>query len=339
MKRATYRAGALMFGLVCSASVALAADYTMKVSLSASPRPDHYLYTPLEEFEKEIEAQSKGAIDVEIYWSGALGKNESVVNLVRQGQVEVLMTSEGHVVPYYPDLQVLGIPYLFLNREIAYSVFDGEFGQNFAEKIANESGIRPINWMENGGYRHFTSNVPMKTADDLKGQKIRTMTNPVHMAIVEALGASPTPIAWSDLYTALQTGVVDGEENSIPTFRIPKLEEVQKHIILDGHVYSVSALWASEKWLDTLPDDLRDVVMTAAKNMQKANRALSVKNETRDRKYLEDYGVTIVDLPNEEKERFRELTQGPALKVLKEEISQDIIDEMLSAVAKAESES
>ena len=329
-------AGLAAFGLAFSMSAALAADYTMKIAIGPGPHKDHYLHTPLQAFEKEVEEKSNGAIDVRIFWNGALGKNEAVVNLVRQGQVEGLVTSEGHIVPYYGDLQVLGIPYLFLNRDVAYEVLDGEFGKSFAEKVAKESGIRPLEWMENGGFRHFTANSPLRTADDLKGLKIRTMTNPVHMAIVEALGASPTPIAWADLYTALQTGVVDGEENSLPTFRIPKLEEVQKHIILDGHVYSLSSLWVSEKWLGKLPAELRGVVETAGYNMKVLNRKMSVSNETRDRKYLEDFGVSIVDVSKEEKARFRALTQEPAMEVLRKEVSAEIIDAMMSAVAKAE---
>ncbi|MFV0334906.1 MAG: TRAP transporter substrate-binding protein [Tropicimonas sp.] len=324
---------------ITASGAATAADYTMKISVQESPPEEgrrYYSLTPLIEFEKEIEAQSDGAIDVQIFWNGQLGKVDNVVNLVRGGHVEGVITADGQVSPYYPDIQVLGIPYLFMSREIAYEVFDGPFGAMLADTMAQASGLRPLAWMEAGGYRHYSSNRPLNSADDMVGLKIRTMNIPAHMAIVEALGGSPTPISWSDLYTSLQTGVVDGQENSLSSFRLPKLEEVQKNIILDGHVYSVLMMTTSEKWLDTLPDDLRQVVMTAGEHMRDLNREISLEQETIDRTFLEEYGVRIVDLTPEEKEVFRERSQASVIDTLSESVSAEMIDAALSAVAEAE---
>ncbi|MCB2013069.1 MAG: TRAP transporter substrate-binding protein, partial [Geminicoccaceae bacterium] len=166
--------------------------------------------------------------------------------------------------------------------------------------------------------------------------KIRTMNNPVHMQIVTSLGASPTPIPWTDLYTSLQTGVVDGQENSLSTFRVPKLEEVQKFIILDGHVYSVLMLAISEKWLSTLPDDLRKVVDDAAEHYKELNRVISVENEEADREYLEANGVTIIDPPLSVKADFQAKTQGPVIESLKGKVDPDLLQGLLDAVAEAE---
>lgn len=199
---------AVAAAIVTSGS-AVAADYTMKISMGTGPLENNYIHTPLLAFEKEVEEKSDGRIDIKIFWNFALGKHEAVTNLVRHGQVEAMTGPEAYFAPYYKDLEVLGIPYLFLGRDVAYEVLDGKWGQDFADTISEEIGVRPLGWMENGGYRHFSSNTPMETVDDLKGLKLRTMTNPVHMEIVKALGASPTPIAWADLYTSLQTGVVD----------------------------------------------------------------------------------------------------------------------------------
>lgn len=321
------------------ASTAIAQEYTMKISIAdaeTSADERHYARTPLREFEKEVEAQSGGRIDVQIFWGGQLGKIENVLNLVRNGQVEGVIASEGHVSPYFRDVQVLGLPYLFIDRKVAYDVLDGPAGQEIADRMAAEAGIRPLPWLENGGYRHYSANTPLETADDLQGLKIRTMNNPVHMDIVRSLGASPTPIPWGDLYTSLQTGVVDGQENALSTFRVPRLEEVQKHIILDGHVYSIIMLATSEEWLDSLPEDLRAVVETAAANMRDMNRELSLENEVADRAYLEEAGVTIVDPSIEEKARFQELTQGPALDALQGQVDGELLEMLLSAVKDAE---
>ena len=317
----------------------LAADYTMKISMG-DPEPSaddyHYSRTPLLKFAEEVEEKSDGRIDVEIFWGGQLGKVENVLNLVRGGQVEAAVASDGHVAPYYSDVQVLGLPYLFIDRKVAYDVLDGEVGQMLSDRMAAESGIRPLPWLENGGYRHYSSNTPLRTADDMKGLKIRTMNNPVHMQIVSSLGASPTPIPWADLYTSLQTGVVDGQENALSTFRVPRLEEVQSNIILDGHVYSIIMLATSEKWLQSLPEDLRAVVETAADNMKALNRKISLENEGSDRAYLEGAGVTIVDPPVEEKAKFQQMTQGPALEALKGAVDSELLDSLLSSVKAAE---
>ena len=126
----------------------------MKISIGDAPLPEdveHYNQTGLRNFETDLEELSGGRIDVQIFWNGQLGKVENVLNLVRNGQVEGVIASDGHVAPYYPDIQVLGLPYLFIDRQVAYDVFDGEFGTYLADKMADESGIRPMPWLENGG--------------------------------------------------------------------------------------------------------------------------------------------------------------------------------------------
>lgn len=319
-------------------SALYAAEFSMKISMGMGPKKDpHYEHTPLKAFVKEVNKKSNGRIKAKVFWNYTLGKNEKVVGLVRDGLVEAQMTSESHVAPYYPNVQVLGIPYLFVNRQVAYEVLDGPVFQRFNDRMAKEVGIRPLVWFENSGYRHYSSSKRiMRTADDMKGLKMRTMTNPTHMAIARALGMSPTPISWSDLYTALQTGVVDGQENALGTFRIPKLEEVQKYIILDGHVYSILGFWVSEKFYQRLPDDLKQVVVTAANNALKMNRELSQKGFAADRAYLESKGLTIVDPTPATKKEFQRLTQGPAIETLKKEVDADLIEEVMAAVRKAE---
>jgi len=317
---------------------AWAAEFTMKIGIDSAPFPEdmrHYRDTPIREFIKEVNEKSGGRIEAVGFWNGQLGKIENTLKLVSDGLVEAQIGSDGQLAPYCPQVQVFSIPYLFIDRKVAYEVLDGDFGQNLADSCAKESGIRPI-WLENGGYRNFTANKPLNTVEDMKGLKVRTMTIPVHMEIVKALGATATPIPWADLYVSLQTGVVDGEENSLSTFRAAKLEEVQKHIILDGHVYGVAVFALSQKWLDSLPDDLRAVVEEAAVNMMKNNREISVENEQTDREYLESKGVTIVDPPLEEKAKFQKMSQGPALELIKGTVDAELLDDLMAAVGEAE---
>lgn len=321
------------------ANAAHAADFVMKIAMTDAETTEderHYGRTPLRGFAKEVEEKSGGRIDVQIFWGGQLGKIENVMNMVRQGQVEAVFASDGQVAPFYPDIQILGVPYLFVNRQVAYEVLDGEAGTTMAESMAEKAGLRPLGWLENGGYRHYSTNKKVETPDDMAGLKIRTMNNDVHMNIVSALGASPTPIPWADVYTSLQTGVVDGQENSLSTFRVPRFEEVQKYIILDGHVYGILLLVASEKWLESLPADLRAVVDEATKNMVTLNREISLESETLDRKYLEEYGVEITEPSIETIKKFQEMTQAPVLEKVKNNVDPGMLKLFEEKIAEAE---
>lgn len=339
MKTATvssFLAGAALALCALSPAATAAPQFTLKIAEGPGPIENNYGHVPLQEFVKEVESKSGGRIKVDIHFNFALGKPEAVMGRLRTGQVEAMLTSEGHLAPYYPDVQVLGVPYLFASRKIAYEVLDGPFGQKLAQDITAKTGIRVMGWGENGGYRHYSSNKPMKTADDLKGLKLRTMTNPIHMQIVKSLGASPTPISWADLYTSLQTKVVDGQENSLATFRMPKLEEVQKHIILDGHVYSALGWYISDKFYKSLPPDLQKVVTDASARLIQRNREISTTQEADDRKYIESKGVTVVDVSLAEKQRFQQMTQAPAIEILKKEVNPQLLDELLAAVKAVE---
>ncbi|BBO85227.1 ABC transporter substrate-binding protein [Desulfosarcina ovata subsp. sediminis] len=313
-------------------------EFFIKIAHTHGPGtdPEHYAHTPLQCFVKDIEQATNGRIKAKIYWNHALGKPEKVMNLLRSGMVEMQAFADGQAAPYYKDIQAIGIPYLFPNREVCYEVLDGPVIEKFNEKMGRECGIRPIAWGENGGYRHFSSNKLMKTAADLKGLKMRTMTHPVHMEMVRLLGMSPTPISYADLYTALQTGVVDGQENSISTVKMAKLDEVQKYIILDGHMYAPWVWFYSQKFLDKLPDDLRQILFREVRKAVALNREISQRNEKKDLEYLEKKGVTIIEPTPEAKAEIKKLTQGPIVAMLKKNYDPQLVDDLLEAVKEAE---
>ena len=276
---------------------------------------------------------------MELFPNGQLGGIESMVNQVRHGVIQATDPAEGHFATTYPPIQVFSIPYLFPSRDVAWTVLDGPFGQKLADDMAATTGLRPLFWSENGGFRHYSNNVrEIRSPADMAGLKIRTMNIPLHMEIVENLGASPTPIAWAELYTSLQTGVVDGQENSIATFLIPKLEEVQSHIVLDGHVYSVNTVVVNEAWFQGLPEDLQQAVEHAGRISLAVNRGLTVANELKGLETLREAGVSVYAPTIEEKRQFREATQDAAIEWLRGEIDPTWVDEMLAAVEAAEKE-
>ena len=315
-------------------TIAAAADFTMKVGYSNREDPEHPAWAGLLVMEEYIEQNSNGRIDVRLFPGGQLGKGQAVLEQVRAGAIEMTYANDGNINQVYPNLQTFSIPYLFPNREVAHAVLDGEFGQYLMQDMADTTGLRVFAWSENGGFRHFSNNVrPIRSPVDMKGLKLRVQNIPLHLEMVKNLGASPTPIAWKELYTSLQTGVVDGQENPINTFRIPRLEEVQKYMVLDGHVYAISAAVFNEAWVMSLPDDLQAVVRNGTIAGQAKTRSLILEYEKDSLAYLTEYGLEIYDPTPDEKNQFREATKEPAIAWLKDNITRpDLVDRVLAEV-------
>lgn len=323
--------------LVGTCAQAEAAEFTMRFATATPPIENNFAWTHLEVLAREIETRSGGRIEVEMYPGAQLGGIESLVNQVKDGILQACDPADGHFASTFPDIQAFGVPYLFVNREVAWRVLDGPVGEKMRERMAKEVGLRPLFWSENGGFRHYSSaGKEMKSPDDMAGIKMRTMNHPLHMEIAKSLGMSPTPIAWGELYTALQTGVVDGQENSIPTFMVPKLYEVQKNMVLDGHVYSINTVAINEAWYQGLPPDLQGVIRQAAAIALDTNRGLSIANETSGRAFLESEGVSIYEPTAEEKAAFRAKAQPVAVDWLKTQMDPAVLDEIMSAVDEAE---
>lgn len=199
--------------------------------------------------------------------------------------------------------------------------------------MAKVSGLRVLAIYDNGGFRSFSNNKkPIKTAADMKGLKIRTMTIPVHMEMVKALGASPTPIAWLELYNALQTGVVDGQENSAATILGGSLQEVQKYYTLDEHFLGSAMIVTSEKWLKSLPPDLQTAIIQAGKIAEYAARGTSRANDSLALEALQKAGVQIYYPTSAEIATFKAASQQPVIDWLKKNINPSTVDTVLSAL-------
>jgi C4-dicarboxylate-binding protein DctP len=289
----------------------------------------------------EIERRSNGQIKTKFYGGGQLGHDEKVLVQAQQGLIQMTDASTGHYGPLYPNIQVFDIPYLFLDRQIAWHVINGKTAKAMQEDMAKKIGLRPLVFRENGGFRNYTNNKrPLRTAADLKGLKIRTMMAPLHMQIVKDLGASPTPIPFLELYSALQLGVADGQENAVATFRYPKLEEVQKYMILDGHVFSIMTYLINEKWLRSLPKNLQTAVFQAAQFAAQVNNGISYVQEGKDIEELREMGIDIYDPPLEVKNEFKRMTQKSAIEWLRKQknIDSKWIDMLLDEVKQVEIE-
>lgn len=293
----------------------------------------HHSYAGMVAFKGALEKLSGGRIIVENYPYGRLGDANENMQQLLQGTLQGATPADGAVAPFYKDIQVFSIPYIFDSALDAYTLWDGPIGKAFFEDMAKNSGFRVLAIYDNGGFRSFSNNKKtIKTAADIKGMKLRTMTIPVHMEMVKALGASPTPIAWLELYNALQTGVVDGQENSAATILGGSLQEVQKFYTVDEHLLGSAMIVTSEKWFKSLPADLQQAVVDAGKIAQFAARGTSRANDSLAIEALAKGGVQIYYPNAAEKATFKKLTQQPVIDWLKKNINAATVDKILNAV-------
>ncbi|MCI8418049.1 MAG: TRAP transporter substrate-binding protein [Lachnospiraceae bacterium] len=262
-------------------------------------------------FKPEIEEASDGKIAVEVYYSNQLGNDTTSTEALRSGDLEMNNTSTAPLVGLVPELAVFDIPFLFSSYEQADYVIDNGLGEYLSNKIADK-GIYVIAWNENG-FRNLTTveGKEVHTPDDLKGLKIRTMENQYHMSAWSAMGASPTPINGSEIYTSLQSGVVDGQENPIPNFYAQQIHEVSPCITLTEHIYSPMLLCYSKTLFDKLTEEQQKIVRDAGANYTIAEREENRRQSDDLQAQLDaDEKYTVIVLSEEEKQPFKDLTTG-----------------------------
>ena len=256
---------------------------------------------------------------------------------VMMNSAQMTRCCTGPVTSWLPELMVISIPYIFNSTAVALEVLDGEFGNQLNDLLIKKTGLRFLAY-GHLGFRRFTNNVrPIHTPKDMKGLKIRTMESTVDMEIVKALGGSPTPINWAELYTSLQQGVVDGQEAPTSMVQLEKFYEVQKYCILDEHVFCVNPLTINETFYQSLPEDLKRIVALSAKDAMRAYRGMISYGEGYDvNDLINNKGMEIYAPSPEEIELFREASQGPVENYVIEEIGQEWVTRLHKAVSEAE---
>lgn len=284
-------------------------------------------------FKNYVEAASNGRIAVNIYTNSALGNASEILLQCMQGVIECSTAGDSDLSNYYPNIQVFSIPYVFDNRIDFYEFLDGAYTASMVEEIAQSCGVRIVAAFDNGGFRNFSNNVrQIHTAEDLKGLKIRCMQSASYITTLETLGATPTALAFSELYSALQTGVVDGQENAPLVMLDNSIYEQQKYYSLDGHSISPAFIIVNESWLRSLPEELQTVVLDGGKMAQTAARGTIGASEGLALNLLTDKGVEVYAPSAEEKETFK-VVQEPVIEWLKGEIGEEPVDAFVEALA------
>jgi len=230
-----------------------------------------------------------------------LGGERESIEAVQLGTQELTFSSTGPVPNFVPEARILDIPFLFRDKAHARAVLDGPIGQEMLVKFESK-GFKALAWGENG-VRHMTnSKRAVNAPDDLKGLKMRTMENPVHVAAYKGFGIITTPMAFPEVFTALQQGTVDGQENPLSVIMAAKFEQVQKHLSLTGHVYSPAIFLMNKGSFDKLSAEDKGHFLEAAKVAVKANRARVDEDDAKGVAELRSKGMSVVE--NVDKSKF-----------------------------------
>jgi tripartite ATP-independent transporter DctP family solute receptor len=261
-----------------------AAQTTMKISISTSQ--NSHQGVAIDTFAREVEKRTNGRYKVQTFYNGALGGERESIEAVQLGTQELTFTSTGPVPNFVPETKILDVPFLFRDKAHARAVLDGPIGQEMLTKF-DAKGFKALAWAENG-FRHMTnSKRDVKLPEDLKGLKMRTMENPV---------------AFPEVFTALQQGTVDGQENPLSVIISAKFDQVQKHLSLTGHVYSPCIFLMNKASFDKLSPVDKTAFLAAAKEGTKANRARVDEDDTKGVAELRAKGMTVID--NLDKAKF-----------------------------------
>jgi tripartite ATP-independent transporter DctP family solute receptor len=299
-----------------------AAQTNMKINISIAQ--NSHQGVAIDTFAREVEKRTGGRYKVQTFYAGSLGGERESVEAVQLGTQELTFTSTGPVPNFVPEVAILDIPFLFRDYNHARSTLDGPIGQDLLGKFPSK-GIVALAWGENG-FRHMTnSRRAVNAPDDLKGLKMRTMENPVHIQAYKAFGIIPTPMAFPEVFTALQQGTVDGQENPLSVITAAKFEQVQKHLSLTGHVYSPALLLMNKSAWDKLSADDKKAFTEAAREAVKANRARVDDDEKKAVTDLRAKGMNVVETID--KSKFQ-ATLGPTYADFGKKFGQDNIDKI-----------
>ncbi|MGN0672357.1 MAG: TRAP transporter substrate-binding protein [Anaerovoracaceae bacterium] len=291
------------------------ATYTMQIGHVVAE--DHPSHVTLLEFEKAVEEGTDGHVQVEISANGALGGEAQLAEMLTLDSLQATVVGADAVSGLVSDFALIGAPYLFDSRTSAYAALDGDFGAALAEEAA-EKNIQVVAWGD-AGFRNVTnSKREIVTPDDLKGIKIRTMENDLHMGLFKLFGANPTPIAFNELFTALQQGTVDAQENPITVFTVSKFYEVQKYMTTTEHVYTAAPFLINKSWLESLPEEYQQVILDAAAAWGTSQRQAMEDGEAAHMQTCIDNGMEIYTLTPEEKQVWMEKAAGLEDQILKD---------------------
>lgn len=296
-------AATLAAGAVFATTAATAQERTFKVSL-ANPK-GHPLVTGAEKFAEIVAQKSGGKMKVNLFPGSILGSDAASVSAVQGGTLEMAVLNSGILAAQVKDFAIYDFPFLFASPREADAVVDGPFGQKLHAMLADKGIVGLAYWEL--GFRNMTnSRRPITKVDDLAGLKIRVIPNPINVDWVKALGANPTPLAFPELYAAMEQKAVDGQENPLSVILANKFYEVQKNLTITNHQYNPQSVIFSKKVWDSLNAGERKILSDAALEAAKFQREVSRKEAAGQLDQLRKNGMQVTELAGAELTKLRE---------------------------------
>jgi tripartite ATP-independent transporter DctP family solute receptor len=258
---------------------------------------EHTWYRAFQHFEALLETRSNGRIKLQTYPSEQLAKEIEAIRMIQAGVID--MTTTSALLSNWADIMTFcEMPFLMDSMEEVDTMLNGPVGARIRREMVEKTGLRPVGYFQ-AGARHLTSNRPIRHPDDLRGLVIRIPSIPAFVTAWDALGAKTTPIAFSEVFTSLQQGVINAQENPLPLTKMAAMYEVQEYVNLTSHVFGWTYPVIGEKQFQRMPADLQEIFLECAREMQAYERKLFMENDALVRQELQERGMTFVEVDRE----------------------------------------
>lgn len=259
------------------------------------------------EFKNKVEEQTDGQVQVHVFHSGQLGSAREMFEGLQLGSLEMTWVPTARISGFAPQLQYFDLPFVFEDYDELEQEIDGQLGERLLATL-EEQGVKGLGFYIDG-FKYITTDKPIKTIDDFKGLKFRTMESDIVMQFYRALGADPVPIDYAEVYSALQMGAIDGQENPAILIQDMKFYEVQDNLTKSDHAVLAGVLLANQAWFDELDPEVQEILAIESQNLLKNQRALAREEENKAVQALLEHGLEFYELDDSEKAKMKEKTQ------------------------------
>lgn len=317
-----------VFALVSFGSTEVRAqseDRVYELRLGHTGAPDHHFQRISERYAKLVSEKTNGKVQITVYPSDSLGKQVELVEGTFIGTNDMVLTSDAVLSNMVPEVGMINLPFLFRDSDHVRAVLDGEVGQTLSDKVAQQGAV-VVGWWENG-FRHITnSKHPINRPEDLKGLKIRVPEGPIFVDTFRTLGANATPIAFTELYSALQLGVVDGQENPPAHILTQRFYEVQDFASRTGHIYLSSPVLINKALLERMPEQYQKAILDTGRQLAAEHTKMVLAEEDAQWAKIKEAGMQVNDV---DKAPFVEATK-PVIAKYRKQFGTELIDEIIN---------
>lgn len=313
----------ILTAFTCTLAIPVLAETTIRIAHDSQPGSP--LYVAFESFEKDLEITSNGDIQVEIYGAGQLGGVRETTEMVQSNNLQMTTAASVLLSPIIPEFSVLDTFYMFDSREHAHQVLDSEAGKALLNSM-DKKDFKGLGYLELG-FRSFTNNTkPLESFDDFNGLKIRSAANPSQINAWKAAGLSPVPLAWGEIYTSLQQGLIEGQESAIDSIYTQRFYEVQKYLSLTEHMYSNHVLFTNIEFWNSLTDQEKELVEASVGRFIIEQRELAGKQNEATLTKLKDEGVKINTVSEETRQQLKKSLNSSITDEIKAKTGTDLYD-------------